>query len=72
MITRTKLYNIHEAAAELGVNADTVRRWIRNGKLSAYQIGRPYMISGVQLLQCLEQHEKRQTGQDRPSHMPSS
>jgi excisionase family DNA binding protein len=34
-----RFYNTATAAKELGVNNDTVRRWIRDGKLAAIKVG---------------------------------
>jgi excisionase family DNA binding protein len=35
----TRFYNTAMAAKELGVNNDTIRRWIRDGKLPAIKVG---------------------------------
>lgn len=40
------LYTILEAAKVLGVTPQTVRLYIKDGRLSARRIGRPYLISG--------------------------
>ena len=40
------LYTIQEAAEQLGVTAQTVRRYIKEELLPAKRIGRPYLISG--------------------------
>ena len=46
-------YTIAEAAHALGVNPNTVRRWIRDG-LHAFIERRPYLILGTDLKQHLE------------------
>jgi excisionase family DNA binding protein len=43
------LYTIPEAAKVLGVTAQTVRRYIKEGVLKAQRVGRPYLISGESL-----------------------
>lgn len=43
------LYTIPEAAELLGVTAQTVRRYIKEGALKAQRVGRPYLISGEAL-----------------------
>lgn len=40
------LYTILEAAKVLGVTPQTVRLYIKEGRLPAKRIGRPYLISG--------------------------
>lgn len=40
------LYTILEAAKVLGVTPQTVRLYIKDGRLQAKRIGRPYLISG--------------------------
>lgn len=36
---REQRYTVEELADELGVHADTVRRWIRRGELQAIDLG---------------------------------
>jgi excisionase family DNA binding protein len=43
------MYTIQEAAAALKVTAQTVRAYVKSGKLTAKRVGRPYMISGESL-----------------------
>lgn len=40
-----EMLNIDEAAAVLRVHPETLRRFIREGKISAYKIGRRKLIS---------------------------
>jgi excisionase family DNA binding protein len=43
------MYTIPEAAEALKVTPQTVRAYIKTGKLKAKRIGRPYLISGDSL-----------------------
>lgn len=43
------LINVTEAAHRCGVSADTIRRWIRQGKLRAQKIDNQYWIDPVDL-----------------------
>lgn len=38
-MSNDKLMTVEEVAEKLGVNADTVRRWIRNNELAAIDLG---------------------------------
>ncbi len=38
-MNKNKLMTVEEVAEQLGVNADTVRRWIRNKELAAIDLG---------------------------------
>lgn len=55
-----KLYSIKEAAVELGINKTAVYKWIQNGELQAYNLGRSdseknfYKISEQQLQDFLD------------------
>lgn len=40
-----EMFNIHETAAVLRVHPETLRRFIREGKINAYKIGRRKLIS---------------------------
>jgi excisionase family DNA binding protein len=44
-----KMLSVEEVAAELGVNPETVRVWIRSGELVALSIGKGYRISRADL-----------------------
>jgi len=39
------MYKTEEVAALMGVKIDTVRRWLRTGKLKGVKIGKHYFIS---------------------------
>lgn len=50
-IDPNRLYTPREAGLLVGgVHAETVRRWVRQGKLPAAQPGRGYLIRGADLL----------------------
>lgn len=40
-----KVYTVTEAAELLDITPQTVRGYIKNGKLHAQRVGRPYLIS---------------------------
>ena len=44
IIEGIKLYTVHEIAVALGVTPQTVRAWIKIGRLKAQRIGRPLLI----------------------------
>ena len=41
----TELLTLDQAAAYLGLHSNTVRRYIREGKLAAFAVGNKYVIS---------------------------
>ncbi len=45
MSNEPKFYNTTEAAAVLGVNVQTMRRYLRDGKVRAIRLGRDWRIS---------------------------
>jgi excisionase family DNA binding protein len=50
-IEASKVYQLSQLAQELGVHVETVRQWVRSGKLTASRIGRKYFVSGSDVLQ---------------------
>ena len=40
-----KFYTVQEAAKALQVTAQTIRAWIKQGKLKSQRIGRPILIT---------------------------
>ncbi len=44
MAEKEELLTVDEAAARLKVQPDTVRRWLRSGKLRASKLGRDWRI----------------------------
>jgi excisionase family DNA binding protein len=45
MPNEPKFYNTEEAARVLGVNVQTMRRYLRDGKVRAIRLGRDWRIS---------------------------
>ncbi len=52
-------FTVEDIAEQLGVSVDTVRNWIKQGKLDAYKVGRDYRISREQFEKFMEE---RRTG----------
>jgi excisionase family DNA binding protein len=52
-------FTVEDIAEQLGVSVDTVRNWIKQGKLEAYKVGRDYRISREQFEKFMEE---RRTG----------
>ncbi len=50
----TRLYRSGEVAKRLGVSTMTIRRWIKAGKIKAYQIGKEFRIPESEVLRLLE------------------
>lgn len=50
----TTMLTVPEAAKRVGRNPETVRRWIRSGKLRARRIGTQHLIEEADLAQVLE------------------
>lgn len=63
MIDRTRWYTVADVVEMLQLHEQTVRRWIRDGELPAYSLGRRsgYRISGEDLAEFLE---RRATGKE--------
>jgi excisionase family DNA binding protein len=57
-----KQFTVEEVAEELRVHPETVRQWIREGELDAFDTGRGYRISRQDLDDFIE---KRKTGRRR-------
>ena len=50
-----KFYTVHEVAKMLEVSIETVRRYIKSGKLQAFKMGKAYKITQEQVNKALEQ-----------------
>lgn len=71
MIDPNRIYTVQEVADLLVYSAASVRKWITDSELSAYQLGnREYRISGIQLTDFLQSREKKRAGQGKPSALP--
>ncbi len=52
------MYTVKEVAAMFNINAETVRRWIRNGEIEAGVSGKDYTISEEALRDFASSHPK--------------
>jgi len=55
-IAGNKYYKTDELAKMLEVHRDTVRRWIREGKIKTKRIGKAYLIPERELLRLIEEN----------------
>jgi excisionase family DNA binding protein len=55
IIEGIKFYNIQEAAKALHVTPQTIRAWIKKGRLKSQRIGRPILITENNLKAFLEE-----------------
>jgi len=53
IIEKEKLYTVSEVAEMLKITPQTVRKYIKEKKLKAQRVGRPYLISGTGLKEFL-------------------
>ncbi|HZO72469.1 MAG TPA: helix-turn-helix domain-containing protein [Ktedonobacteraceae bacterium] len=58
----TQQLTVEEVAEELRVHPETVRQWIREGELDAFDTGRGYRISRLDLDDFIQ---RRKTGKKR-------
>jgi excisionase family DNA binding protein len=58
-MARENIYTLQEVAEWLKVTDQSVRRWIKDGKLSAYKLGHDWRIAESDVLTFLEE---RRTG----------
>lgn len=65
----TTLLTAEEAAEYLRVNVNTLRRYIREGRISAAKVGRGYRIKQEELDAFLKRHT---TGADEADNRPSA
>jgi excisionase family DNA binding protein len=57
-----ELLTLDQAAAYLGLHANTVRRYIREGKLAAFAVGNRYTISTEELARFVEKRAAEEHG----------
>ena len=55
LIEGIKFYTIQETAAALRVTPQTIRAWIKQGKLKGQRIGRPILITENNLKEFLQE-----------------
>jgi excisionase family DNA binding protein len=53
-------YTIRELASKLKVTPQTIRKFIKEGRLSGQRYGRPYLISDIQLREFLLETIRKQ------------
>ena len=53
-------YTIRELASKLKVTPQTIRKFIKDGRLSGQRYGRPYLISDIQLREFLLETIRKQ------------
>jgi excisionase family DNA binding protein len=51
------MFTVPEAARRAGKNPETIRRWIREGKLRAHKVGTQHVIEGPDLEAALDDTE---------------
>jgi putative resolvase len=52
-----KFYDLDEIAKILGTSTETIRRYVRSGKLKAIKIGRDYKVSEENLQKMIKDNE---------------
>ena len=52
-----KFYTVEEVAKMLNVSLQTIRRYIKSGKLQAIKLGKSYKISQEHVDKALKEHE---------------
>ncbi|SEV81736.1 helix-turn-helix domain-containing protein [Kaistella antarctica] len=55
VIEGIKFYTIPEVAEALNVTSQTIRAWIKKGKLKSQRIGRPILITETNLKEFLKE-----------------
>ena len=53
-VENTNFYDLNEVERKLNVTKPTLLRWIKNGKLNAIKIGKPYYVSEHELRRLLK------------------
>jgi len=54
-ITEEKWVNISDVAEHLGVSQDTIRNWLKSGKLPTYKAGKQYKFRLSEIDQMLKE-----------------
>jgi len=65
---RQTFFTPQEISDMLRISVYTVRRWIKEGSLPAYKVGRGWRISNVDLAQWLDQQRLSTAGADQAGH----
>ncbi len=61
-----EFYTVEELADKLKVSEQTIRLWIREGRLEAYKFGRAHRVPGPALQRFLEQSKQRSETEEQP------
>jgi excisionase family DNA binding protein len=58
MLTREaeRIYTVEEVAERLRVNPETIRRYLRSGKLGSYFVAQAYRIPEAELERFMQEH----------------
>ena len=56
-LTYTQIYTTQQAAEVLQINIQTLRKWVREGKLPASKLGSDYRITGEDIKSFLDAHK---------------
>ena len=67
-VTAISFRDVHGIADELGVDVQTVRRWIQSGRLRAFKPGKEYRVREGDLEEFLAAREVRPKAQAEPQH----
>jgi excisionase family DNA binding protein len=74
-----QFYRVEQVAALMGVTPQTIRNWIREGRLKARRIGRPHLIPLDEIAKLLEKTpeetakllEQTETGNSQLTVLPT-
>jgi excisionase family DNA binding protein len=58
IIEGIKFYTVKEVSETISVTAQSVRAWIRSGRLQAVRVGRPLLISERNLMDFLKEERR--------------
>ena len=62
LAAQERFYTVEEVGAQLQVSDQTVRRWVKSGKLAAYKPGKEWRIRPSDLEDFLESRKVRSDG----------
>ena len=55
MISENEIYLVDYTAKYFKTNADTIRKFIKEGNLKAFKLGKGYRITGKSILELIEE-----------------
>lgn len=62
MDDKSVVYRVYEVAEMLKVSIETVRRWIRSGKVKSIRLGRSHLIPKAEIDKLMNVDEKEAAG----------